>query len=78
MSIIAPISQTGKLRPEDWSTGESQDLTSGRGAITSFSQGAPLGFEVPRSCWGSSEEPGQQDGWAARVRLAVQECVFRL
>ena len=43
MSIIAPISQTGKLRPEDLSMGESQDLTSGRGPAMSFSQGGCSG-----------------------------------
>ena len=40
--IIAPISQTGKLRLEDWSTEEPQGLTSSRGA-------AALGAESPQS-----------------------------
>ena len=74
MSIIAPISQTGKL-----SSRESLRISPPAGALLRlFPRGAPLGFEVPRSRWGMSEEPGQQDGWAARVRSAVQECVFRL
>lgn len=62
MSIIAPISQTEKTEARGLVHGRVSDFTSGKGAATSFSQGAALDVEAPQSRWGSSEEPGQQDG----------------